>query len=211
LRPLGSVGFMTKPPNAYFPVRDVDEAHADAAFGTITLAFTTDPAARWSWPRPDDFLRNMPLASRAFGGKSFALGTAYEIGGFAGVALWLPPGVAADEEALGNLIERTAPAANLPDLARVFEQMANYHPHEPHWYLPLIGVDPMRQGQRLGDQLMAHALARCDADELPAYLESSNPRNIPFYERQGFEAIGKIQSGSSPTIVPMLRKPRRRG
>jgi ribosomal protein S18 acetylase RimI-like enzyme len=71
-------------------------------------------------------------------------------------------------------------------------------------------VDPARQGQKLGDKLMAHALARCDADRMPAYLESSNPRNLGFYQRHGFEILGKIQVGSSPTIVPMLRKPRER-
>ncbi len=119
-----------------------------------------------------------------------------------------PPNVSADEEALVSLIERTAPASIQQDAAGVFEQMAGFHPHEPHWYLPLIGVDPARQGQRLGDQLMRHALARCDTDQLPAYLESSNPLNLSFYQRHGFEALGKIQVGSSPTLVPMLRKPR---
>lgn len=188
----------------------IDETSADAAFAAIVLAFVTDPAARWSWPQADDFLHNMPLAARAFGGKSFALGTAYGIDRFAGVALWLPPGVPPDEEALGTLIERTAPASIQQDAAGVFEQMASFHPHEPHWYLPLIGVDPSRQGQRLGDKLMAHALNRCDADQLPAYLESSNPLNLSFYQRNGFEALGKIQIGSSPTLVPMLRKPRPR-
>ncbi|HEY8549569.1 MAG TPA: hypothetical protein VIL35_06420 [Vicinamibacterales bacterium] len=56
---------------------------------------------------------------------------------------------------------------------------------------------------------MREALARCDLDGLPAYLESSNPRNIWLYERHGFEIIGKIQVGSSPTMTPMLRKARR--
>lgn len=189
-------------------VYSIDEASSDAAFAAIVLAFVTDPAARWSWPRADDFLRNMPLLAQAFGGGSFALGTAYGIDGLAGVALWLPPNVSADEEALVSLIERTAPASIQQDATGVFEQMAGFHPHEPHWYLPLIGVDPARQGQRLGDKLMAYALARCDADQLPAYLESSNPRNLSFYQRHGFEVLGKIQVGSSPTIVPMLRKPR---
>jgi hypothetical protein len=55
---------------------------------------------------------------------------------------------------------------------------------------------------------MAYALARCDRDHAPAYLESSNPRNIPFYSRHGFEPLGAIQVGSSPTVVPMLRGPR---
>jgi hypothetical protein len=43
---------------------------------------------------------------------------------------------------------------------------------------------------------------------LPAYLESSNPRNISLYERHGFEIIGLIQAGGSPTLTPMLRRPR---
>jgi ribosomal protein S18 acetylase RimI-like enzyme len=145
-------------------VYGIDEASAEDAFAPIVLAFSTDPAARWSWPDPADYLRNMPLAARAFGGKSFALGTAFGIDRFAGVALWLPPGVSSDEEALTGLIERTAPASIQQDAASVFEQMASFHPKEPHWYLPLIGVDPTRQGQRLGDKLMAHALGRCDAD-----------------------------------------------
>jgi ribosomal protein S18 acetylase RimI-like enzyme len=191
-------------------VRNIDEASSDVAYATIVLAFGADPAARWTWPRADVYQQSMSQASRAFSSKGFALGTAYEIGGFAGVALWLPPDVSADEEALASLMERTARAEIKRELAQVFERMASFHPREPHWYLPMIGVDPSRQGQRLGDKLMSHALARCDADGLPAYLESSNPRNIPFYERQGFEALGRIQVGSSPTIVPMLRKARAR-
>ena len=192
------------------PVEVIDEASADEAIATIVLAFGTDPAARWSWPRADIFLTNMPLAARAFSGNAFKVGTAYEIDGFGGVALWLPPGESSDGETLENLMATTTPAANRQDLAKVFERMAGFHPHEPHWYLPLSGVDPSRQGRGLGDRLMAHALARCDADGLPAYLESSNPRNIPFYERHGFESLGKIQAGASPTIVPMLRRPRAR-
>lgn len=38
-----------------------------------------------------------------------------------------------------------------------------------------------------------------------AYLESSNPLNVPLYERFGFEVIAEIQTGDSPTIWPMLR------
>ena len=56
--------------------------------------------------------------------------------------------------------------------------------------------------------LMRHALAACDRDRLPAYLESSNPANIPLYERHGFERLGAIRAGESPTVVPMLRPAR---
>jgi ribosomal protein S18 acetylase RimI-like enzyme len=85
--------------------------------------------------------------------------------------------------------------------------MGRYHPSEPHWYLPLIGVDPARQSQGHGSALMRHALAACDRDGRPAYLESTNPRNLPLYERHGFERLGTIQAGASPPLFPMLRKP----
>jgi RimJ/RimL family protein N-acetyltransferase len=55
---------------------------------------------------------------------------------------------------------------------------------------------------------MAYALDRCDRDKVPAYLESSNPRNMSLYRRHGFEPIGSIRAGSSPEIVPMVRRPR---
>jgi ribosomal protein S18 acetylase RimI-like enzyme len=69
-------------------------------------------------------------------------------------------------------------------------------------------VDPAHQGRGGGSALLRHALSRCDRDGDSAYLESSNPRNVTLYQRHGFEIIGKIQVGSSPTMLPMLRRPR---
>ena len=126
---------------------------------------------------------------------------------YAGAALWLPPGVHPDDKELEALLQSTVAPSLVSETAAVFEQMATYHPTEPHWFLPLIGVDPPHQGEGHGEALMAYALARCDRDHAPAYLESSNPRNIPFYRRHGFEPLGAIQVGSSPTVVPMLRGP----
>jgi ribosomal protein S18 acetylase RimI-like enzyme len=86
--------------------------------------------------------------------------------------------------------------------------MSSYHPSEPHWYLPLIGVDPTLRGKGYGSSLMEHALIQCDHDKKPAYLESSNPKNMTLYERHGFELLGTIQVEASPPICPMVRKPR---
>jgi ribosomal protein S18 acetylase RimI-like enzyme len=179
-----------------------------AAVQTIVLAFAADPMARWTWPNAQQYLAAMPRLVRAFGGRAFARGTAYATASYAGAALWLPPGVEPDEDGLNDVMQSTMSESQLADGAAVFEQMAKYHPAEPHWYLPMIGVDPAYHGQGHGDALMAFALARCDRERVLAYLESSNPRNISLYRRHGFEPVGAIQAGSSPTLVPMLRRPR---
>jgi len=193
-----------KPPT----VRVMDAADEDAAVAIITLAFATDPMARWTWPNAGQYLEAIPRMARAFGGKGFSNGSAFCTDGYTGTALWLPPGVHSDEEKLSGVIESTVAPSLALEAAPIFEQMATYHPAEPHWYLSLIGVDPANQGKGYGAALMEHALAQCDCDHVPAYLESSNSRNIPFYMRYGFEQLGAIQVGSSPTLVPMLRPPR---
>ena len=184
-----------------------DEA---AAIATLTLAFGTDPMTRWTWPNAQAYLDAFPRFAKAFGGAGFAKGGAHIAGDHAGTALWLPPGVEPDGAALGELMRTTASSQSMSDGRQVMQQMESHHPREPHWYLPLIGIDPKHQGKGLGGALLAHATGICDRDGVLAYLESSNPKNIPLYQRHGFEVTGHIQYGSSPTIVPMLRRPRRR-
>ncbi len=141
------------------------------------------------------------------GGASFEHSTAYVAQDFCGAALWLPPGVHPDSEALEEVFRETARPEHLDDLLATFEKMDQWHPEELHWYLPLVGVEPNAQGKGLGGALMRHAVARCDSDGAVAYLESSNERNIPLYERHGFEVMGKIQVGAGPLVTPMLRVP----
>jgi ribosomal protein S18 acetylase RimI-like enzyme len=107
-----------------------------------------------------------------------------------------------------ELIEESISIEKKAVISTVIEEMVRYHPHEPHWYLPFIGVDPARQDQGLGAALLTSGLAKCDAAHLPAYLESTNPRNRTLYERHGFQAVGEISAGDCPPVVPMLRPPK---
>jgi len=190
------------------PVAAVSATDEAKAFAVIALAFATDPMMRWSFPDPNRYFAVVPAFVRAFGGRSVDHGSADRIGDFAAAALWLPPGVTPDGEAMSEIIQANMPPELMGDGAGLMEQMHHFHPKEPHWYLPLIGTDPIHQGNGYGSALLAHALRRCDADRLPAYLESSSPTNVPLYERHGFKVIGKIQQGSSPTLYPMRRPAR---
>jgi hypothetical protein len=70
------------------------------------VGFCSDPMARWSQPDSSKYLENFPILAKTFGGNAFANSTAYFADAYAGAALWLPPGITPNEEALIGLVER---------------------------------------------------------------------------------------------------------
>ncbi len=189
-------------------IRTTAAGEEAAAVDAIVLGFASDPVARWCWPDPHRYLASMPGFTRAFAGVAFAHDSAYCTEDFVGAALWVPPGVHGDADTLDRIMQATLTETVLNDLGAAFERLDACHPQEPHWYLPMIAVDPAYQNKGYGAALMAHALERCDRDHLPAYLESTNPKNISLYRRHGFEAVAEVQVGSSPVFVPMVRRAR---
>ena len=189
-------------------IRSATPDEMPQAVASLVAAFITDPLARFGWPSPHDYLHAMPLLAREFAGGSFEHGTAYVTADFCGTALWLPPNVHTNSESLEKLARDTAKPEHLDDLLATLEKMEEWHPEEPHWHLPIVGVEPNAQGNGLGGALMRHGVARCDQEGALAYLESSNPKNISLYERHGFEVMGEIQIGAGPLVTPMLRQPR---
>ncbi len=180
----------------------------ERAIATITMAFVADPIVRWFIHDSARYLRYWPPFVRAFGGGAFEHGSADVADDYAGVALWVPPGVGLDEEAMGERAAEGIPESEHDEKFGFLGQMDEFHPTEPHWYLPLMGVDLPHIGRGLGSALLRHAVARADEDGAPCYLEATSPLNRRLYERHRFEEIGVIQFGSSPPMWPMLRTPR---
>jgi GNAT superfamily N-acetyltransferase len=186
----------------------VGNSERDAAVRSVVAAFSVDPAGRWMYPDSERYQKYFPVFVNAFAGAAFEHGTAYSCGADA-AALWLPPGVRPDGEALVELIRRSVAERDQAEVFEFFDQMDRFHPGEQHWYLPLIGVVPEKQSRGYGAALLKAVLERCDADDRLAYLEASSPRSVPLYERHGFKVLGAIQAGTSPTMYPMARKPNR--
>ena len=182
----------------------VDQNHI---ISTLVLAFSHDPLTRWMYPDSYQYLTYFPRFVRVFGGKAFEYCTAYSSDDYSGAALWFPPGGKSDAEPVAELLQQSIFESDQADVFAFFEQLDHYHPQFPHWYLSMIGVEPAQQGNGDGSALLQPVLRRCDRELTPAYLESSNPANTPFYERHGFEAIGTVQTGSSPPVFPMIRLP----
>jgi ribosomal protein S18 acetylase RimI-like enzyme len=190
------------------PFSAVDESGQARVFATLVLAFAADPVERWLYPEPRQYLSHFPRFLAAFGGTAFAERTVWSQGEFSAVALWLPPGTEADGDAIIASPAETVAGDKHEDMFAVLGQMDAAHPAYPHWYLPWFAVDTALQGRGLGGQLMRPCLQIVDDTNLPAYLETTNPRTIPFYQRHGFEVTGEAQAGTCPPITFMQRAAR---
>ncbi|HWC35930.1 MAG TPA: GNAT family N-acetyltransferase [Mycobacteriales bacterium] len=177
-------------------------------------AFADDPVISWLIPHNadnrDERLRLFFTAmSRTYlrSGKP-----CYLSGDGMGAALWGPPGswaldVAQMADDLDSLI--TAFGDRIDISTELQAQVEDLHPADPpHYYLAYLGARRSSQGHGHGSRLMAEVLATADANGVPAYLESSNARNVPLYERHGFKVVGEFQAlDDGPTIWRMWRDP----
>jgi GNAT superfamily N-acetyltransferase len=173
----------------------------------LELAFSADPLMRWFWPEPSVYRATFSRFVGSFASHAFDQGTAWWLDSGRAVALWLPPGFGPDDETLIQVMVESVDPALFMELSEFADAIHEHHPVVDHWYLPVMGVDPYVQGKGFGSMLLQHALAACDQQGLPAYLEASTMRSRLLYERFGFKQVGAIQVGTSPTVWPMLRDP----
>ena len=131
-------------------LRTATGAEAGRCLAVLTLAFGSDPPFRWLWPDPQQYLEAFPRYARALGGSALEHGTAHYAQGFSGVVLSLPPGVEPDKAALKGVVQEMVAEERKGELFAMVEQMGAFHPREAHWYLSLIGVDPVHQGKGIG-------------------------------------------------------------
>jgi GNAT superfamily N-acetyltransferase len=199
--------------------RPAQKADIAALSHVLGRAFYDDPVSIWIMP--DDKTRTVHLRKffAAITRHHHLAGGGVEVASdgssIGAAALWDPPGrwkqssreqlMMLPSFILGFGLRLTTGRK----LGEVLELMKQQHPEEPHWYLAVIGSDTAVRGQGYGQALMRSRLDRVDAEHAPAYLESSKPENVPYYQRFGFELSGEIVlPGGGPTLWPMWRAPR---
>ncbi|MEY2569329.1 MAG: hypothetical protein QOE35_3858 [Actinomycetota bacterium] len=193
-------------------VRHALRDQLDELEGALVDAFFEDPMLAWMYPAPEDRLQGGAAFLRAMLEIGFPHGHTYVVGAHdEAVAIWSPPDVELFDDtgvaALGPIFEAHP---NGDEMATGLLAISAWHPHDrgPHFYLSVLGTRTAQQGSGLGTLLMREVLDRCDRQGLGAYLESSNIRNVPFYERHGFEVLGEVAVGGDFVARPMWRDPR---
>lgn len=180
----------------------------------LGAAFLDDPVFRWLIPdevdnRDERLVTFFTSMARSYLRRDKHV---YCAGEADGGALWSAPGSWALP--MSEVIRESVPAMrafgrNLTRALRSQLFIESKHPKEPkHWYLGYLGVAPTQQGRGLGATMLRAVLDEADKTATPAYLESSNERNLTLYERHGFKVVEEVQLlGSGPTVWRMWRDP----
>lgn len=189
----------------------------DAATATEILVRAFYNCPTWGWVFPDPAVR--AEQHRAFWGLLVEGGLRFPwvwlAAGEVTTSVWIPPGeteLSAEQEASIEpmLVDLMGPASSR--VLAALEAFDANHPHdEPHYYLSLLGTDPAHHGHGYGLALLEANLRLIDAQGAAAYLESSNPANVPLYERYGFRPLGSFEiANGGPTVPTMWREARTR-
>ncbi len=193
-------------------IRDAVPGDLDTLVDTLSDSFAEDPMFNWLFPTTQmyPFLFRM-LVKDVY----LPRGIVHLEGQGRAAALWLPPEqrlkVAPRLRLLrfGLQLLRVNGLRPVWRVARQSSVFARHHPKEPHYYLQFIGCRRSDQGQGIGAALLKQGIRICDERGMPAYLECSNARNIPLYERHGFEVTGEEAVGKNgPVAWFMWRDPR---
>ncbi len=194
-------------------VRPATTADINGMSHALSLAFQDDPVFAWLFGGTD--ARALRYGQAFFaqeGARHLRHEHVFTIDDTPGAAYWDPPGqwktAVKDLVRMTPLIVRGMRSRTLKAF-RGLSRLDAAHAKQPeHYYLAILGTRPDRQGEGLGSALMAPMLARCDAEGVGAYLESSKESNIPYYRRYGFEVVGEVEFPSGPKLWPMWRDPR---
>ncbi|MDQ7977099.1 GNAT family N-acetyltransferase [Paraburkholderia sp. SARCC-3016] len=180
----------------------------DAATAALVLANVEDPVVRWVFDTPLRMLTYATQLFRVLVANAFASAALQRTDDGLAVACWRPPGVHHDDGAIAAILQQGCAPDKLETFGGVAAELERYEPEGPFWYLSALGVDPAAQNRGRGALLLQARLAQCDAARLPAYLWSSNERNVPFYERHGFEVQTMLRVSTCPPMIPMVRRAR---
>ena len=194
-------------------IRKVQPDEVPRVAQALARAFEDDPVMTWIFQRDSERLTRLERLFSLFLRRIWLRhDECYTADRLFGAALWLPPG----QWHLGPFAQLRLVPGTIAVMGRnvsrgmtAIQTMEKRHPKKrPHYYLPVLGVEPEFQGRGFGSALMQPVLARCDRNRVGAYLESSKRRNVALYERHGFRVVEELQlPKGGPPIWRMWRDP----
>ncbi|MGO9558012.1 MAG: GNAT family N-acetyltransferase [Acidimicrobiales bacterium] len=201
------------------PLDTSDSAQLNDAAAVATRAFQFDPFFVHLTPRPLMRARGLGIYWRStlasLGSGSEVYGARQPDGRLIGVAAWVRPGSfplpipAQIRQGAGALWALWPVPRSLVQGGKYILALEKAHPKDPVWYLNLLVADPSAQRSGVGTKLQEMVLERADEEGVPAYLETQNPDNLPYYRRFGYEVVQELHPvKEGPPLWTLRREPK---
>ena len=191
------------------PVRPAEQRDVARIAATLTLAAATSRWTRWALPE-DGRVQRLTRWHELAAHRSVATRTAWVGEEVTSVALWRAPdgvpGTAPLPSDVRTALERELPALSAHRAAVVADTdrlVAAALPEGPHWQLLHLVTRPTARRRGLAAAVLAPALARCDADGVPAAAATYSWAAASYLRGEGFEVTAKLETadGAMPVWV----------
>ena len=186
-----------------FTIRPYQPSDGPSATRCLLKAFDDDPLFRWTSKSSRHGFDS--FAQKSFSWLPYMLHASYGMtevaidnstGEVICLAGWEPPNMTIMMLIRGLAFmcvilftDGFAMAAENVRLMTLFEGKRHKLAPKAH-HLQILGAKV--QGKGVGSKLIRIGLERADKAGVPCYLESSNPKNIPFYKRHGFVVCEEV-------------------
>src|SRR5690606_11831515 len=184
-------------------LRTATAVDRERVIATIVAAFRDDPTFRYLFREEHCFTEHATAFAAYLFDKRVHRNNIWLIADGAAVALWDPPEPGDHVAATASL---DLPSDVLSRLDAYDKAVQDHLPSTPHWYLGVLAPHPQYAGRRWGRRVMAVGLERAAEDGVPAYLETTTPRNVDLYRRSGWEIAATLRTGDLDIWV-MLHRP----
>ena len=179
----------------------------------IVAGFRNDPVMCWVFSEPDRDRKIATMFTFLAVEALVPLGATYLIPG--SCVAWIPPNTPewppSRRERFSELMSEVAIDADMERLSIFGAATRERRPSTTHWYLNVIATDDPMRGRGLGSHLLGETLRMVDETGLPAYLDSTNPRNVSLYLRHGFVVVEQVRLPDGPVVTTMWRDPHEPG
>jgi len=174
-----------------FEITQASPARSSAIASVLGRAFVAEPMKRWPLGEHGDVEERFTGAFGYYIDGLIRLGMVWEAGDALGALIWVPP----DEMDVWHEAQMNNAAVHeLTDdgglrHARFWDWVESKVPAEPIAHLDAVGVEPAAQGRGVGSALIVFGLDRARDSGHSVFLETGSPRNVPLYERHGFDVV----------------------
>jgi GNAT superfamily N-acetyltransferase len=191
-------------------IRPADSSRRAHIAEVIGRAFVTEPMmTRPLGGRPDDLEERCIRANALFLEPLMGRGIVWETADGHGALVLVPPAQAdAWDDANARIVDSTTHETDDGGRGweRFWEWVASKIPQEPLWHLDSVAVEPGWQGRGIGSALIEFALEQMRQSGVALVLETGTPRNVPLYERLGFEVVEEADSPEGGPHVWFMRR-----